>query len=39
MGKGYIGKIGNAGVQVVEAPYKSKKKAKSKVIKGNDLRQ
>lgn len=39
MEKGYIGKIGNAGAQVVEAPYKSKKKAKSKVIKGNDLRQ
>lgn len=34
----YAGKIGNAGNQVVEALFKSKAKAKSKVIKGNDLR-
>lgn len=35
---GYAGKIGNAGAQMVEAPFQSKPKAKGKVIRGEDLR-
>lgn len=37
--KGYIGKISNAGAQVVKAPNQVKApKGKSEVKKGNDLR-
>lgn len=37
--KGYIGRIGNGGAQVVQAPNaKQAKKGKGKVIKGTDLR-
>ncbi len=32
---GYAGKIGNAGSQKVEAPFKHKKSAHGKVQKGN----
>ena len=39
MKNGYVGKISNAGVQVVEAPVKPKaKKGKTVVKKGDDLR-
>lgn len=37
--KGYIGKIGNGGAQVVEAPNaKQGKKGKTTVVRGGDLR-
>lgn len=37
--KGYIGRIGNSGAQIVQAPNaKQGKKGNGKVIKGNDLR-
>ena len=34
MAQGYAGKIGNAGSQKVEAPFKATKSAKGKVQKG-----
>lgn len=37
-GKTYAGKIGNSGVQVTDAVFPAKKKAKGKVHKGEDLR-
>ena len=37
--KGYIGRIGNGGAQVIEAPNaKQGKKGKTKVVRGSDLR-
>lgn len=35
---GYKGKIGNAGSQKVEAPYKAETAVKGTVTKGTDLR-
>lgn len=37
-GKGYAGRIKNSGAQFVEAPFKTEKKGKNIVHKGNDLR-
>lgn len=37
-GKGYIGKISNAGTQVVQAPFQSPKTNHGTVKRGDDLR-
>jgi len=37
-GKGYVGKIGNTGAQVVKAPSQSVKKGTGRVKNGSDLR-
>lgn len=37
-GKGYIGKISNSGVQVVQAPFQQTKQSHTTVKHGDDLR-
>lgn len=37
-GKGYVGKISNAGTQVVKAPFQTPKNTHGTVKRGNDLR-
>lgn len=37
-GKGYVGKISNAGIQVVQAPFQTPKNTHGTVKRGDDLR-